>query len=334
MNAVAAHSRPRRRFMLPGTSQTTTIIVVVVCAIGVLTLLYVFFRLTRRCWGRKSVPLPPVQPIAYQRQQLAQLAERNAMSLTPTYPSRFSTPEDFSPCGSDFSLPPNREYIGSPSSSCRLSPLLDTLPSGNVILTDFPTLSPSNGQAGERLLPRASMYDARRNSGSSVGSGSLRPPSTIHSSTSPYGPSRVARRSHLQSITSHHTTNTRHTIIGLPHSRHSPVQIVLPTPLAPAVAPYLSGSRSSENIRDLSAAESRGRTRLSVADPWTHTLHQFGSDGHLYSTRAAVRRPATASLSRLKVPSSTHHITPGPRDPPVFPSSPLVPAEHNARGPP
>lgn len=327
--SAAARSRHRKRFVLPGSNQTTTVIVLAVCALAFLVLLYVSFRLIRRCWGRKSVPLPPVQPSAYQRQQLAQFSEQNIMSPTPTYPSRLSTPRDPSPCRSDFSLPLSKE-VGTPSSSRRFSPLPDALPSVNVMLTDSPIFSPPSGQADDRCTPRASIYDGRRkSSGSSVGSGSLVPPSTIHSSTSAYGPSSVARRTRLQSTTSRHSTN-RHTIVGLPHGPCSPVQIVLPTPLAPSLTPYMSGSRSSENIRDLGC-------RLSVADQWTHTLHQSDSDGRLYSTRVAGRRPATASLSRLKPSSSTHHIAPsslGPRDPLVFPSSPLVPAEYNAGTPP
>lgn len=334
MNA-AAGSRQRKRFVLPGSNQTTTVIVLVVCAIGFLVLLYVSFSLIRRCWGRKSVPLPPVQPSAYQRQQLAQVAEQNIVSLTPTYPSRLSTPRDSSPCRSDFSLPLSKE-VGTPSPSRRFSALPDTLPSGNVMLTDSPTFSAPGGQADDRFISRASIYDGRRrSSGSSIGSGSLVPPSTIHSSTSAYGPPSVARRTRLQSTTSRHTTN-RHTIVGLPHSPHSPVQIVLPAPLAHALTPYISGSRSTENIRDLGAPDSRGHTRLSVADQWTHALHQSESDGHLYSTRVAGRRPATASLSRLKTSSSIHHTAPtslGPRDLSVFPSSPLVPVEYNAGTP-
>ncbi|KAL4069368.1 hypothetical protein J3A83DRAFT_3542357 [Scleroderma citrinum] len=273
-----AHSK---RFHLASTTQTTTIIVIVLGAIGGCILLLSLYRFIRHLCTRRSAPLPPVQPIAHHRQQqLALFAER---SITPTHWPYLSTPQEFSPYEGSISLPPSKAL------SQPVSPLIQaSIHSGENSLTESPPSS------SHHRIPKL-LGDHRRNSLSSVGSASLIPPSATHSSTH-----TSQNRRRLYSSASYTSTTSRSTV-GLPHGPHSQVKIMLPAPLALTA----SDTGSSINIRPPVPADhwqNQGSIRLSVADMWAPTLHRTTSSDHIVpaSTRPRGRLSKSASPSRQR----------------------------------
>ena len=275
IDTIADRAFHSKRFHLAESiSQTTSIIVIIVGAVGGCILLLSLYRFIRHFSSRRFAPLPPVQPIAHHRQQqLALFSERNNGSLTPTQWPHLSTPQELSPYESSLSLPPSKEVdiLSQP-----VSPLQPSFYSGENSLTELS----SSGQIDHRRMPKLSRPDDhRRNSIGSVGSAHFVRPSTAHSSSST--PPTLPHRRRLHSIASHTSIASRSSG-GLPHGPHSQVKIVLPAPLAPPLMPSNTGS--TENVLFPVASDSwqnRGSVRLSVADMWAPSLHRTASDDQI-----------------------------------------------------
>ncbi|KAG1716803.1 hypothetical protein ID866_401 [Astraeus odoratus] len=272
--------RKRSSSIISGSEQTTTIIIIVVSAVGGLLLLFTLYRLIRHVCVPKSAPLPPIQPIAHHRQRLARLAERNDGYLTPTRRSYLSSPQDFSPCMSDLSLPPAKEIDTLPS---RVSSLPDGPHDGENTIIESHGLRCSDGQVHHLRIPKLSIgEDHRRHSFSSMRSLSI-VPSVNHSSVSvPYTHPCIPHRTRVRSIASHTSVGSRNTVVGLPHDPRSQVKIVLPAPLSPNLAPYKARSRESMrySVAD-DQWQDQDSAHLCVADLWTSTLHRSTSSDHI-----------------------------------------------------
>jgi len=260
-----------------GKLPTSTIIgIAVACGcVAILALSLFLWRLILRlCRPNRSLPLPPVQPLAHQReQQLAAFADRNVVtpaswgegslraphylhgtssdsSLIPPgtpkgslYTDDMATAESSSTLPSPFSnndinLPPRLNLPGSPisrthseSSSLRGVPTCDTfgtLPTAeSVPYSEMSSLSAASSThplfpPPHSQTPSPSRSQRPKSSGRGWPS---RPTSMVS-----YAGSNLSGHASIR------TTNT--VIRGAPHSIHSNVQIVLPTPLAPQLNPF------------------------------------------------------------------------------------------------
>lgn len=310
-------------------STSTIIIIAVVCGCVVVLVLSLFlWRLIVRIFKpRKSLPLPPVQELAHQReQQLALFSDQqrssSAIWLDPNgLPVRPSSRHFLLPTGSATSLSSSAKFSGyvvddlSMESSSQLpSPLSAehlTAPNppfhglshqnsvaslaSSAASSDAPTMSPSSSMAVSE--PSTSpQNDIPPPMGSS--------PIHLHSTRSrSVSQPRSRPLSLASSVTTMQSSQSRRSVLrGAPHGRYSTIQVVLPAPLAPELFPYdqaaapgelIPGSRTSYLLGGLGASDPRRRTVY--ADPWA-----AGSTSRL-DERAPPRRLSTvpSPLSKL-----------------------------------
>jgi hypothetical protein len=257
--------------------RTTTIIIIIISVIGGFIVLFSLVRILHRLCRRKSVPLPPKQPIAYYREQyLAEFADRHGSSANSFEPSNPSVPHRLSPAGSDASLfRVEGEDIFSEGASAYF---LDSSDSPETSQRG----SPRSYRPRELQTPNPSFGDASwRNSNSSMGSScSTPPPPSAHSSSHPQSTflrpiPRRHRPSSMVSTNSVRSSSNRSTIVGVPHGPHSQVKIVLPAPLAPVLRPHVPGSSSDVSFPGIDSRSSSVRT--SMVDMWAPKLHRSAS---------------------------------------------------------
>jgi hypothetical protein len=253
-------------------NHTTTIIIIVVCAAAGMFILFCLFRLFRNSWARGSTPLPPMQPIAlYREQRLTEFVERRNSLETHPRPLYLSPPLDLSPAASDSSSLPLIDGETFPSRKSSLY----TAEKGDLQGAQPPLAEDLNFLQN----PSAPFSRARRFSSSSLGSTPSTPPSASAASSSilqatlpcPYphraasAASRTSRRSTRSSV--------RNTVVGVPHGPHSQVKVILPSPLAPSLHPYMSEPEEGWLGVDGS--------RMSVVDMWAPQLHRSVSSDHI-----------------------------------------------------
>ncbi|KIJ68759.1 hypothetical protein HYDPIDRAFT_25012 [Hydnomerulius pinastri MD-312] len=305
-------------------SRTTTIIIIVVCIVACLMILFALFRFLHRSWGQTSTPLPPRQPIAHHReQQLSEFAERSGRPTSWFDPTNLSAPLGLSPAGSDSSLLHTKEGEG--FSSHRTSP---NLPDNGYYPRTPQCSSPLPYGPDDLQMPNPSFGEgSRRNSSSSMGSNSSMPPSvsarsspTQASFTRPIPRQPRPRPLSMMSTNSVRSTSNRNTIVGVPHGPHSQVKIVLPSPLAPALHPYIT--RSGPDVGFSGSDNLSGSVRNSVVDMWAPTLHRSASSDYIGPTGVhPTGRSSNPSLpSRLRTVSSNIDSAP----PSSYPLSPLA----------
>ncbi|KAG0697781.1 hypothetical protein DFH29DRAFT_131408 [Suillus ampliporus] len=281
------HYNSRRKvaiqfFSGAGVNHTTTIIIVVLCAVVGMLILFGLFRFLRHRFARRSVPLPPVQPIAhYRKQRLTEFAERPDMSTTYSQSSRLSPSFGLSPAASDSSLLPPKSDQTFPSRQSSLY-LAEKGDDHGV------PLPPAQGEEVLRT-PNPVFNHARRFSNSSLGSAPSTPPSAYVASRSPSqatlprsyprytGPASAVSSASIRSTRS----SGRSTIVGVPHGPHSQVKVILPVPLSPSLHPYLSGPEIGRL-----GVDAQTPMRTTMVDMWTPPLHRSVSSDHIRKLQA------------------------------------------------
>lgn len=207
-----------------GLSQKNIIIVAVCASVGGAILAFFLVCTIRKLHrSANSNPLPPVQPLSHHREQLAQADDR-ARTFGSTRLSAYHPSYALSPSGSKVSLI-GEQHLGNNNFSSPSSP-----PSATY---QRPGLIVNSG----RPLPIPTLHDSLDSSSSL---GSTKAELSAHSlslragnlsATAP--PFRRPRPlSMLSSQNTFVSRTSRHSVQGMPHSRHSQIQIVLPTPLA------------------------------------------------------------------------------------------------------
>ena len=258
------------RRTLSSQNHTTTIIIIVFCAVAGTSILYCLFRFFRHSWARGSTPLPPMQPVASHREQrLTEFVERiNQSTIIYPQPSYLSPPFKSSPAASDSSS----IHITEESFISRKSSLYTTEKSGAQH-----SQGPSTEDEEISRIPDVVRSHARHRSNSF---GSL--PPSIESSlplqtTFPYPyPHHAAPAVSKTSIRSVRSFG-RNTIIGVPHGPHSQVNVILPSPLAPSVQPYMSGPEAGR----LGLHGTQTSVHPSLVDMWAPRLHRSVSSDHI-----------------------------------------------------
>lgn len=267
-----------------GLSQQTLIIIAACSSVGGVILLFVLFSLFRRIGKSKSVPLPPIQPLAHHREQ--QLAKTDSRPTTWYDPSYLSAPRHpFPPRGSKVSLL-EADITNSSIPSRHASLNVSETTSEDISLSANPLESHTHPSLPQ---PHPSFHSLGTSS-SSLGSSdtdapaspspspSITPGSVTESwlsldsaSTQPFFPrqsrsysaSRSQRRARPLSVGSTASSalsrTSRSTVRGVPHGPHSNIQIILPAPLAEGM-PYQNGRSLSHY--------SPSQSRLSVVDQW------------------------------------------------------------------
>lgn len=232
-------------------SQQTLIIIIVCSALTAIILAILLYRFVRNCFAtpKNLAPLPPVQPLAHHRgrQAATLVANRTSIWYLPTvqqpYISTVSRTSQIPLLPGDNALPPSRlvgQKFGD-SEGLFIPPPLDPNPPFSLQSQSLVSVNSLDG-SGAHVHAR-SRPQPKTSSRTGI---CPRPTSTI-------------------SIASTHTT--RNTIRGTPHGPHSQVQIVLPTPLAPDLAPLVNDEAQS---RPASRYEYES-DYLSVVDKWVPT---------------------------------------------------------------
>lgn len=217
------HTRASDHHLARGLSQENLIIVAVCASVGGAILAFFLVRTIRKLHrSANSNPLPPVQPLSHHREQLAQVDGRTR-TLGATRLSVYHPSYTLSPSGSKVSLIGEQHLANNYSSPS--SPTSNTYQWPGLIVNS------------ERPLPIPTLHDSL-NSSSSLGSTKVE--LSAHTLSLRAGNLSAAppsfRRPRPLSMSSSHNTfvsrTSRHSVQGMPHSRHGQIQIVLPTPLA------------------------------------------------------------------------------------------------------
>ncbi|KAH7912564.1 hypothetical protein BJ138DRAFT_1125091 [Hygrophoropsis aurantiaca] len=313
---------------------TTTVIIAVVCVVGGLLTIFIFYRILRRSWTPRSAPFPPVQPIAhYREQQLAELVERANRSPNCTDASYLGTPLGLSPSASDCSLLKALESEGYASHRASFA-----APENQR------DLSPVSINDGESQAQTAALAETRRASISSLISNdsasrpvpstprSITPSSPAQSTFSrPIPRSRPSSQIRPRPLSTLSTTSVRSSRNGVPHGPHSQVKIVLPAPLAPALQPYIASSNTDLRRSGVESWHSSART--SMVDVWTPALHRSASSHNLTLAPSSSRSfnqqsPLTYAASPPRKPHSRRsppHTSPSSYNPPAVGAPPVPP---------
>lgn len=209
---------------LAGLSQENIIIVAVCASVGGTILAFFLVRTIRKLRrSANSNPLPPVQPLSHHREQLAQ-ADGRTRTLGSTRLSAYHPSYTPSPSGSKVSLI-GEQHLGNINPSSPSSPTSDTYEWPGLIVNS------------ERPLPIPTLHYSLDSSSSL---GSTKAELSGHTLSLQAGNLTATpppfRRPRPLSMSSSHNTfvsrTSRHSVQGMPHSRHGQIQIVLPTPLA------------------------------------------------------------------------------------------------------
>jgi len=258
---------------------TTLIIVIAVSgSLGCAIVLFLTFKCCRRS---KSVPLPPIQPLAHRR-------EKDINCLPRPYIPRDELGQ-LGRYGSDTSLlKPSRkrsfqtdESHGTPSSSQHSFPVGPSPPT-NV------THQPSPLSVESFSDEQTSVTHQYTPTTQQVRSSSRVRPRQSRSRTNSAGSTHI-------SLT-HVSTRSGNTIHGAPHSNRSNVQIVLPTPLAPQLLDHMVTNPSMVgNYEEL--AERGG-----IADGWTP------APGRITSQRSNTGQDLSKRDGRKTSSSSGHRL--------------------------
>ena len=206
-------------------SKTLIIIIAVSGPVGCIALLFLIFRCLHRS---RSAPLPPIQPLAYQRERETKcvsypfLRRSMASDQAGSYESeKSSEPPPLPSCRTD-------ESSGAPSSTFHFLP---PPPPPKVNTVSWP---------GTR----------------SVESGSDEQPPSLGETR----PRQRSRKNSIQLTPSASThVSTRSSSHGAPHSRYSQVQVVLPIPLAPRLEYHM--------VADSPTIEKKGGV-VGISDRW------------------------------------------------------------------
>ncbi|XP_006454521.1 hypothetical protein AGABI2DRAFT_133204 [Agaricus bisporus var. bisporus H97] len=207
-------------------ARQTLVIAVVCAALGLIVVLVVFYRIITSCRRRaRASPLPPIQPLSHER-------EFRRAQFEASYGRN-----------SAFLAPPPLPSLGNLSSGGSKTSLLGSFnsPRASYITT---TVEGSEELSNSSPLESSASFPASRMPASS---------SSLNLSQSP-SPLRQSSRPRRDDQHRHRPTSLTPSR-GVPHARHSLVQIVLPAPLGTNILP-------SSHERDAA------RDRMSIVDRW------------------------------------------------------------------
>lgn len=237
---------------MPGLSQQT-LIIIYVCAIGGgLLVVLLLYRVVRLCCSRKPAPLPPIQPLAHQREvQLAHFHANDSPFLAAP-PTPYS-----SHLGSPASLGSKASLLGGPS-----SPHTSLAPTGEGT-EDLATLSPLEPPESSISIPHSPT--TAPSSLSSIHPHAAGTPKSHSKSLNRLSRDHQAQPYHHRplSVSSSlsHIGNRR----GTPHGPHSQIQIVLPAPLGSGFAQGLEGSLRPRPLSTVDRWVPTGRDSICVS---------------------------------------------------------------------
>lgn len=310
-----------------GLSTSTIIIIAVVCgSVFILaSVLFLWRFVVRLVHRKKSNPLPPVQLLAHQRElHTSSLLERKTFyysdadsTLGLAYKNGLAhTPSDGSltPGGSVY---PSRSNSANPEdavSTETVSALGQPLSVDTVLLPNVDVIG-ATSRDNLAQSPSTALSDAS-SVRSHVTSGSGHPTARMSTRPFPLSQSRpLSMASSTATMQTFQSTQSKRSVIrGAPHSRHSNIQIILPTPLAPESYPYeqlamnAMGSRSSYFFN---SGQEDASVRGSVAsDQWAQGgARSISLSGIPESTVGPAPGPSHArgprSLSQPPRPSSS-----------------------------
>ncbi|KAH8100564.1 hypothetical protein BXZ70DRAFT_160382 [Cristinia sonorae] len=350
-------------------SPSTIVVIAVVCGCVVILALVLFLwrSILRLFRPNHAAPLPPVQPLAHQREQhLVAFADRTSMAPPSWVDVSLHAPHYFPATNSDISLlqpgtPKDSvfadEVTTAESLSTLPSPLSNSetyLPPPNLVVRSADSPSPSDSssmryptpvsESANNLVSRSESVPHSETASSSVSAASsTRPPMSTNSQTP--SPSRSRPRSTMRSMQTRPTSmisyagsnhsgrtsvRTNSTVIrGAPHSRHSNIQIVMPAPLAPQMTPFGHGWETSS---------SSNRSSIFV-DQWVNGGSANGTVNSRHSNvpsewnnttpRRSHRQSLPANLSVSIVAPWTTQEPPPPV--PRIPSEFMVPQVHRTQ---
>jgi hypothetical protein len=268
-------------------------LIIIVAVSGLVGCIVILFLISKYCYRPKSAPLPPIQPLAHRRET------RFNYFPHPYVPREDMGLDQVGQYWSDASL-----LKTSRNPSFRSGESSGTPPSGDHSFLVHPP--PTNVTYRSGSLSVESYSDEQTSITQQHA-----PTTRLARSTSRARLNR--QRSRANSIASTHSTFTHahvstrpvNAIRGAPHSPHSNVQIVLPTPLAPQLRNHMTAN--------LSAIERYGELveRGGIIDRWMtassrRRSRRLNSDQDL-SVRDASRGRKTSSSSwhRDRRPSDT-----------------------------
>lgn len=272
-------------------SKTLIIVIAVSGPVGCILLFFLIFKCLRRS---RSSPLPPIQPLARQREFKYISSPFSRKSITSDQAGFYGSEKSSKP-----SLLPSYQTddsCGAPSSSCQSLPT-PPLPTNAVY---WPGSQSAESGSDEQ------------------------PPS--------FGETRPRQRSRTNSIpltssTSTHVS-TRSSGHGAPHSRYNQVQVVLPTPLAPRLRHHMVADSSTiENKRGLVGVSDRWIRAPNRSTSWRAKSDQsFGDDSTERDFRLLPppRRRRTQPLLVKEVPCYPHGSTMIEHDIPAPPPRTLM----------
>lgn len=202
--------------------QSFLIVVVCVAVVGGLVLLAILLRVLRSCRARTNpVPLPPIQPLAHQREH--QLTQFEASLHNDG--SAFLAPR-----------PPRSSHFDSTSSS-----LLGSVSAPRDESDDLALLTPREPESPLPALHSSNpsytnLSDSPRTSPSNTPAPSSAP-SSFSRSLPRLNRDDQSRPHHHRPLSLSSSLSRSNSRRGLPHGPNSHVQIILPAPLAPGIAP-------------------------------------------------------------------------------------------------
>ena len=195
---------------------TTLIIVIAVSGlVGCLLILFIIFRCCRR---PKSAPLPPIQPLAHDREKELPHPRSFRNSLAPNQLGEYESDSSLLRQSRKPSFQ-TAESEGTPSSSNHS--FLSPPPQTNAAFQSSPR------SADDEQTSTAQHYVSTTRQARSVSRGTRRPRSRVISTAS------------SNNIFAQVSPRPTSIIRGAPHSALSSVQIVLPAPLAPQLQSHL-----------------------------------------------------------------------------------------------
>ncbi|KAF4572716.1 hypothetical protein EYR36_007226 [Pleurotus pulmonarius] len=339
-------------------SKQTTIIIAVCVGVGTALVLIFLIRVICRMHARRpsnTAPLPPVQPLAHDRERrLARLDAWRDSSYPLAIPVAFGSAVG----GSKTSLLTKEAESGYQEPSRHAS-----LIHSEQGVDDITVLASTRPMDPSLPLPNPSFHHDSASSSSlglssesDPGSGSPTPPLTPSLSRASFvqpsnpgsrsgspstpPPTRTtSRRRPVSSVsaTSIRTTrSTRNTLRGTPHSPHSNVQIILPAPLAPELFPYVTNDdHSVYGRRSIHSDPSNHIRRMSLADKWAPGSLNAAARQSTISNNG--EQPPSTSRPPRRSSSTPHGLASRSSPPSAFhayvnsvPPVPPIPSVHDA----
>jgi hypothetical protein len=283
----------------PRSANTTVVIVAVTASVVGFLLLALLYRLLYAFYRRATAnPLPPIQPLAHHR---ALFQEHKSMRPTTSYDSN--------------------QHLAAPTMLQSNSSMSQSESLADVV--QYPPMDHTPSPSSHRLslieapdtLPVTPNSSHLRNNSPSAHLGRVRPVS-------------------MGSIGTRSRQSSRVRLHGVPHSPHSPVQIIMPSPLSTTLSPDNGNAGGS-----CSLTQERSK-RFSLVDAWAPMPVRSVSEqkfGPSLNSSDQESRFSTSSFSGPELSRGRPSVSPSPRASPSsdqLPPVPRIPSIYNSHTPP